>query len=115
MPREMLELAKALQPVESAPRVRSVADSLPEGDPLVPLHVRTGRRIGARQVVDLAQRVHGLRLADDVVYGKDLIGPALRELQAAVKLYREGTHRRSGARTSARHRRVGSDRRVGRL
>ncbi|SFF10116.1 hypothetical protein SAMN05216251_108144 [Actinacidiphila alni] len=39
----------------------------------------------------LAQRLHGLRLADDVVYGKDLIGPALRELHTAVKLYREGT------------------------
>ncbi|MFE6358045.1 helix-turn-helix domain-containing protein [Streptomyces rochei] len=92
VPREMLEMAKAVQPVESAPSVRSVADLLPEGDPLAPLRARTGRRIGAGQVADLAQRVHGLRLADDVVYGKDLIGPALRELQAAVKLYREGVH-----------------------
>lgn len=92
VPREMLEMAKAVQPVESAPSVRSVADFLPEGDPLAPLRARTGRRIGAGQVADLAQRVHGLRLADDVVYGKDLIGPALRELQAAVKLYREGVH-----------------------
>lgn len=92
VPREMLERAKAVQPVDSAPRVRSVADFLPEGDPLAPLRARAGRRIGAGQVADLAKRVHGLRLADDVVYGKDLIGPALRELQAAVKLYREGTH-----------------------
>ncbi|MER5275668.1 helix-turn-helix domain-containing protein [Streptomyces sp. NPDC002809] len=92
VPREMLEAAKAVAPVESAPYVRSVADFLPEGDPLSPLRARTGRRIGAGQVVDLAQRVHGLRLADDVVYGKDLIGPALRELRAAVKLYREGAH-----------------------
>ncbi|GAA0672325.1 hypothetical protein GCM10009535_59960 [Streptomyces thermocarboxydovorans] len=92
VPREMLEKAKAAQPVDSTPRVRSVADFLPEGDPLAPLRARAGRRIGAGQVADLAQRVHGLRLADDVVYGKDLIGPALRELQAAVKLYREGTH-----------------------
>ncbi|WP_406113907.1 transcriptional regulator [Streptomyces sp. NBC_01014] len=92
VPREMLEMAKAVQPVESAPSVRSVADFLSEGDPLAPLRARTGRRIGAGQVADLAQRVHGLRLADDVVYGKDLIGPALRELQAAVKLYREGVH-----------------------
>jgi transcriptional regulator with XRE-family HTH domain len=92
VPREMLEMAKAVQPAESAPRVRSVADFLPEGDPLAPLGARTGRRIGAGQVADLTQRVHGLRLADDVVYGKDLIGPALRELQAAVKLYREATH-----------------------
>ena len=70
----------------------TVLDFLPDGDLLAPLHARTGRQIGAEQVADLAQRVHGLRLADDVVYGKDLIGPALRELRAAVKLYREGTH-----------------------
>lgn len=92
VPREMLEAAKAVAPVEPAAHVRSVADFLPEGDPLSPLRARTGRRIGAGQVADLAQRVHGLRLADDVVYGKDLIGPALRELRAAVKLYREGAH-----------------------
>lgn len=92
VPREILEAAKVVAPVESAAHVRSVADFLPEGDPLSPLSARTGRRIGAGQVVDLAQRVHGLRLADDVVYGKDLIGPALRELRAAVKLYREGVH-----------------------
>jgi len=63
--------------------VLTVADFLPEGDPLAPLAARTGRRIGAGQVADLARRVHGLRLADDVVYGKDLIAPALRELRAA--------------------------------
>lgn len=92
VPREMLEAAKAVPPPESAPHFVSVADFLPEGDPLAPLSARTGRRIGAGQVADLAHRVHGLRLADDVVYGKDLIGPALRELRAAVQLYREGTH-----------------------
>ncbi|MFJ6573653.1 hypothetical protein ACIQNU_40270 [Streptomyces sp. NPDC091292] len=59
VPREMLEAAKVVAPVESAARVRSVADFLPEGDPLSPLSARTGRRIGAGQVVDLAQRVHG--------------------------------------------------------
>jgi transcriptional regulator with XRE-family HTH domain len=92
VPREMLEAAKAVQPPEAAPWVRTVAEFLPDGDPLTPLSTRTGRRIGAGQVADLAQRVHGLRLADDVVYGKDLIGPALRELRAAATLYREGTH-----------------------
>ncbi len=70
----------------------SVEDFLPPGDPLARLAIRTGRRIGADTVADLLQRVHALRLADDVVYGRDLIGPALRELRAAVRLYREGTH-----------------------
>ncbi len=44
------------------------------------------------QVGDLQQRVHGLRLADDVLAGGDLIRPALRELRSAVRLYREGAH-----------------------
>ncbi|MFD4262081.1 transcriptional regulator [Streptomyces sp. NPDC058534] len=44
------------------------------------------------QVDDLQQRVHGLRLADDVLAGRDLIRPALRELRSAVKVYREGSH-----------------------
>ncbi|WP_256339881.1 MULTISPECIES: hypothetical protein [unclassified Streptomyces] len=44
------------------------------------------------QVDDLQQRVHGLRLADDVLAGGDLIRPALRELRSAVRLYRQGTH-----------------------
>ncbi|MEV0191730.1 helix-turn-helix domain-containing protein [Kitasatospora purpeofusca] len=92
VPREMLEAAKAVQSSGPAPRVLTVADFLPETDPLSALTARTGRRIGAGQVADLVHRVHGLRLADDVVYGKDLIGPALRELRAAVKLYREGSH-----------------------
>jgi transcriptional regulator with XRE-family HTH domain len=92
VPRELLEAAKAVQLPAPEPRVLTVADFLPESDPLAPLATRAGRQIGAGQVVDLADRVHGLRLADDVVYGKDLIGPALRELRAAVKLYREGTH-----------------------
>jgi hypothetical protein len=54
VPREMLERVKAVQPVDSAPRVRSVADFLPEGDPLAPLRARAGRRIGTGQVADLA-------------------------------------------------------------
>ena len=70
----------------------TLADFLPEGDPLAPLSAATGRRVGMGQVEDLQQRVHGLRLADDVLAGGDLIRPALRELRSAVKLYREGSH-----------------------
>lgn len=74
------------------PPLPTLADFLPEGDPLSPLKARTGRRIGVGMVDDLQQRVHGLRLADDVLAGGDLIRPALRELRSAVKLYRESTH-----------------------
>ncbi|WP_328561804.1 helix-turn-helix domain-containing protein [Streptomyces coelicoflavus] len=101
-PREWLpSLAAALgvpvatlrEPQEPAqPPLPTLADFLPESDPLSPLQSRTGRRIGMSTVEDLQQRVHGLRLADDVLAGGDLIRPALRELRSAVKLYREGTH-----------------------
>lgn len=74
------------------PPLPTLADFLPEGDPLSPLEGRPGRRVGMAQVDDLQQRVHGLRLADDVLAGGDLIRPALRELRSAVKLYREGSH-----------------------
>ncbi|GAA0932933.1 hypothetical protein GCM10009574_000270 [Streptomyces asiaticus] len=74
------------------PPLPMLADFLPEDDPLSPLERCKGRRIGMGAVDDLQQRVHGLRLADDVLAGGDLIRPALRELRSAVRLYREGTH-----------------------
>ncbi|MFY1678570.1 helix-turn-helix domain-containing protein [Streptomyces sp. WMMC905] len=70
----------------------TLADFLPEGDPLGLLTVRSPRRVGVGEVTDLQKRVHGLRLADDVLAGGDLIGPALRELRSTVRLYRENTH-----------------------
>ncbi|MEU3880766.1 helix-turn-helix domain-containing protein [Streptomyces californicus] len=70
----------------------TLADFLPEGDPLSLLTVRSPRRVGVGEVTDLQKRVHGLRLADDVLAGGDLIAPALRELREAVRLYRENTH-----------------------
>lgn len=93
VPREELEAATVAGEEPAVPAVpRTVADFLPPGDPLAPLATRSGRQIGASTVADLAARVHGLRLADDVVYGRDLIGPALRELESAVTLYRQTTH-----------------------
>ncbi|MFK0289990.1 helix-turn-helix transcriptional regulator [Streptomyces sp. NPDC090442] len=101
-PREWLPfLAAALAvPVEvltapqapAEPPLPSLADYMPEGDPLAALGAREGRRVGIGQVDDLQQRVHGLRLADDVLAGGDLIRPALRELRSAVRLYRESAH-----------------------
>ncbi|MFC1418868.1 helix-turn-helix domain-containing protein [Streptacidiphilus cavernicola] len=92
VPRELLEEARAVPVLAPEPPAPTVADFLPEGDPLAALATRDGKQVGAGQVTDLAGRVHGLRLADDVVYGRDLIIPAVRELKAAVKLYQEGTH-----------------------
>lgn len=70
----------------------TLASLLPAGDALAPALERPGRRIGTADVSALAGRVHGLRLADDVLTGGDLIGPALRELRSAVRLYREHPH-----------------------
>ncbi|WP_197363565.1 helix-turn-helix transcriptional regulator, partial [Streptomyces clavuligerus] len=64
-------------PVPPEAAMLSLAGYLPEGDPLAPLSARNGRRIGEGVVRDLHQRVHGLRRADDVVYGLDLIGRAM--------------------------------------
>ncbi|WP_369375153.1 helix-turn-helix transcriptional regulator [Streptomyces sp. cg36] len=101
-PREWLPFLAAALGVEpealtgpqtpTEPPLPTLADYLPEGDPLAPLSAREGRRVGIGQVDDLQQRVHGLRLADDVLAGGDLIRPALRELRSAVQLYREGAH-----------------------
>jgi len=92
IPRRTLERATAgtAPPGPASP----LAELLPaETDPLLPLATaRTGHRIGERTVEDLTGRVHGLRLADDVLAGGDLIGPAFRELRAAVRLYQESTH-----------------------
>ncbi|RMI40945.1 helix-turn-helix domain-containing protein [Streptomyces triticirhizae] len=74
------------------PPLPTLAEYLPDDDPLAPLRDPAGRRIGMAEVRDLGQRVHGLRLADDVMAGGDLIRPALRELRRAVRLYRRGTH-----------------------
>lgn len=69
-----------------------LAELIPPGDPLAPLVARTGRRIGVDDVASLAARVHGFRLADDVLAGGDLMDPVFRELNAAMRLYRESTH-----------------------
>ncbi|MFF8810863.1 helix-turn-helix domain-containing protein [Streptomyces pactum] len=70
----------------------SLADLLPNAEALQPMAASRGRRIGATTVEGLAVRVHGLRLADDVLPGGDLIAPAFRELRVATRLYRESSH-----------------------
>ncbi|MEV1240754.1 multiprotein-bridging factor 1 family protein [Nonomuraea sp. NPDC050022] len=67
-------------------------DLLREPEPLRPNDNRTGSRLGIGNVEDLGARVHGLRLADDVLAGGDLIQPAFRELDAAIRVYRTSTY-----------------------
>ncbi|MGW2562581.1 helix-turn-helix domain-containing protein [Streptomyces sp. NPDC001514] len=91
-----LELAAAYARGESDGRPFGaavvLAELIPPGDSLAPLATRTGRRIGGDDVASLAARVHGFRLADDVLAGGDLMAPVFRELKAAMRLYRESTH-----------------------
>ncbi|MFG1850744.1 helix-turn-helix domain-containing protein [Actinomadura geliboluensis] len=70
----------------------ALAYFLPDSVDLGPLASSAGRRVGATTAAALADRAHGLRLADDVIAGGDLLAPALRELDGAVRLYRETTH-----------------------
>ncbi|WP_328601323.1 helix-turn-helix domain-containing protein [Actinomadura physcomitrii] len=71
----------------------ALAYFLPDHDvELGPLASTAGRRVGASTAAALADRAHGLRLADDVIASGDLLAPALRELDGAVQLYRETTH-----------------------
>lgn len=96
VPLDDLERAAAYARGEASGRLpgafATLADLLPEGDPLAPLMGAHGRRIGPSTVGRLAGRVHGLRLADDVIAGGDLITPAFRELRSAVKVFRESTY-----------------------
>ncbi|MFE9427897.1 transcriptional regulator [Kitasatospora sp. NPDC006697] len=71
--------------------VRTLAELVPRSAALDATRSAAGRRIGASEVSDLMSKVHGLRLADDVLAGRDLIIPAQRELDRAVKLHREST------------------------
>lgn len=48
--------------------------------------------MGRTTADDLAARAHGLRLADDVLAEGDLIEPAFRELNSAVRVLRESAH-----------------------
>lgn len=69
-----------------------LSELIPPADSLAPLANPVGRRIGVDDVARLAARVHGFRLADDVLTGGDLLAPVFRELNAAIRLYRESAH-----------------------
>lgn len=55
--------------------------------------------MGSGVVADLSARVHALRLADDVLAGGDLLAPAFRELQTAIRVYGESTYTEDVGRT----------------
>lgn len=96
VPQRELERAAAVARggwCEPGPAVAStLAELLPPPGALPAPSASGGRRVGYSEVSDLASRVHGLRLADDVLAGGDLVAPAFREFDAATKLYRGSSH-----------------------
>ncbi|MDT0300721.1 helix-turn-helix transcriptional regulator [Streptomonospora wellingtoniae] len=93
LPRNQLERATVeRESFETFDPAATLSALMPDGDPLAHIDDPDGRRIGAGAARDLSARVHALRLADDVLAGGDLIAPARREMSAALRLYREGTH-----------------------
>ncbi|WP_159054825.1 hypothetical protein [Streptomyces dysideae] len=73
---------------------------LPLDDALKPRHAAW--RIGARDVAELAGRVHGLRLAHDVLAGGDVIEGAIRELHSVIRLYKRNSHSEDAGRARSR-------------
>ncbi len=67
-----------------------IADFLPD-DGALTAPAAGGRRLGATTVREVMHRVHALRLADDVMYGRDLLAPATRELKRVMQLYRDSS------------------------
>ncbi|MFD5422619.1 hypothetical protein ACFWJT_31960 [Streptomyces sp. NPDC127069] len=80
---------KITAPVSSAEVLASV---LTEDTGLSPLGTTTGNTVGASDAEGLLRRVHGLRLADDVLAGGDLVETVVRELKRSVTLYNNSSH-----------------------
>ncbi|MFE4972492.1 helix-turn-helix domain-containing protein [Kitasatospora sp. NPDC056651] len=82
--------ARGKRPTDHTNYPPSIESYLPEREGL--WTPGRGRRVDHKTAEGLAARVHGLRLADDVLTGGDLIKPAMRELSKAVKLYQDTSH-----------------------
>ncbi|MFB7905821.1 transcriptional regulator [Kitasatospora sp. NPDC056076] len=69
-----------------------IARLLPADTALSPLGTSTGNAVGVADAEGLLRRVHGLRLADDVLAGGDLVEAVVRELRSAVRLFNGTSH-----------------------
>ncbi|WAL73541.1 helix-turn-helix transcriptional regulator [Kitasatospora sp. YST-16] len=69
-----------------------IARLLPDDTVFSPLGTSTGNTVGAADAQALLRRVHGLRLADDVLAGGDLVETVVRELCSAVRLHNDTSH-----------------------
>lgn len=78
-------------PIPAAP-AEVISSLLPPDTALSPLGTTTGRTLGAADAEALLRRVHGLRLADDVLAGGDLVETVVRELRRVTALYNSTCH-----------------------
>ncbi|MFJ9447203.1 transcriptional regulator [Kitasatospora sp. NPDC101235] len=86
--------ARAAALAVPAPRTAAevIADALPPDTELSPCGTSAGRTVGAADAEALLRRVHGLRLADDLLAGRDLVTQVSAELDAAILLHNNGCH-----------------------
>ncbi|MFJ6212454.1 dTMP kinase [Streptomyces sp. NPDC092296] len=69
-----------------------IARLLPVDTEFAPCGTTSGRTVGMADAEALLRRVHGLRLADDVLAGGDLVETVVRELRAAIALHDNTCH-----------------------
>lgn len=95
-------VSRAVRRAHAAPAAQAPADVLdallPPDEPLAPTGTTTGRRVGEDAAEVIQRRAHGLRLADDVLAGGDLVEPVVRELRAAVDLFNSTSHTETAGR-----------------
>ncbi|MEU3565415.1 transcriptional regulator [Kitasatospora sp. NPDC006786] len=82
--------ARAPLPARTAAEV--IADALPPDTDLSPCGTSAGRTVGATDAAALLRRVHGFRLADDLLAGRDLVTQVSAELDRAVALHNQTCH-----------------------
>jgi tetratricopeptide (TPR) repeat protein len=89
-------VSRAVRRAQTVPSPSTPADVLasllPPDEPLAPSGTTMGRRVGTEAAEAILRRTHGLRLADDVLAGGDLIEPVVRELRAALDLFNSTCH-----------------------
>ncbi|MCF3105368.1 transcriptional regulator [Streptomyces roseoverticillatus] len=84
--------ARRIGHIVTATPAAVLASLLPPGEPLALSATHTGRRVGMDDAEALLRRVHGLRLADDVLAGGDLVETCVRELRKTVNLFNQTSH-----------------------
>ncbi|MEU5053707.1 helix-turn-helix domain-containing protein [Streptomyces sp. NPDC021096] len=84
--------ARRIGHITTATPAEVLASLLPPDEPLAPCGTHSGRRVGMDDAEALLRRVHGLRLADDVLAGGDLVETCVRELRKAVNLFNGTSH-----------------------